>query len=101
MEMTIKQQKKRLADAIRNILNFWFKERNVDAKISIINDQLMWFSCFHENQADLSLLWDFGIEKPDYYEERHPIPFHSEFAFFLDKNKFLKFADKVREETAS
>lgn len=101
MAKTIKQLREEVAGAIMHVLNRWFKESNVKAEISVINAQLMWFSCFHENQADLSLLLDFGIEKPNYYAERHSIPFHSEFAFFLDGNQFEKIQEKVRKEMAS
>ena len=67
----------------------WLSEWIKGAEFSPINIQLGYVSCEHDNNADMSLLKEFGIKVPPHYEEKHWAEGVSEFAFFLTNENVI------------
>ena len=74
----------------------WLGEWISDAEFSPINVALLYISCRHKDSADISLLKEFGIDVPKYFEEKHWERGYSEFAFFLDFNSFNKIVEHAK-----
>lgn len=86
--------KKVLASAFAKVMTSWLQS----AEVRVVNGNLMYFSCSHEDGADLSPLQDIGIEIPPYHEQKHWLRGWGEFAFFITQENAHAICLRIRKE---
>lgn len=87
--------KSQLCDAIAYKLTEWLGD---EGRVDVINSNLAWFSCTHNDRAELALFKELLIDVPEYYDEKHWVPGESVFSFFVTSEIYKKIHERVVKE---